>query len=246
MSNFENNLKKQGRKLLCIFILLIIIGLAAYAAFIELEGVSATDALYLTIISAIGGHGFHFTHKTTIVLTTIIMILEWICLWLLFETVIEVIAEGKLKEILTGGYVKKIVKKMKNHYILVGFGRVGSEVAKNLDAHKLPYVVIEKETTITRQLCEQGMCAIEGDVLNENTLKEAGIKEAKVLITTMGSDADNVFVTLSAKHLNPKIKIIARAERVEAIEKLKQAGATEVIMPSVIGGKAMAEATLRL
>jgi voltage-gated potassium channel len=85
---------------------------------------------------------------------------------------------------------------------------------------------------------------MEGDVLSEDTLKSAGVERARTLIAAMGSDADNVFVTLTAKELNPHIKVVARAERMESVKKLKQAGASEVIMPSAIGGKAMADAIL--
>lgn len=244
-SSFEEQLKKQKRKLLCLLGLLSTIGLIGTIAFVALEGVSWDTSFFLMLESVTGAHGFKFVHKTTIALAIVIMVSEWAFIWLLLETIVEVITEGKIKEILMGGYVKKKIKGMKKHYILVGFGRVGSEVVKHLEG-RVPFVVVERDASVVRQLCEQNIPAIEGDILNEKTLEDAGIRNAAVLVATVGDDADNVFVTLSAKHLNPRIKIIARAERHETVEKLKQAGATEVIIPSAISGKVIAEATLKL
>lgn len=245
MSQADKKIKLQEKKLLCLLILLIVIGFIGFVAFVVLEGVSPEQALYLTATSAIGGHGFQFAHKTTIMLTAIIMILEWVSLWIFFETIVDAMTEGTLLDLITGGYVKRKVKCMKSHYILIGFGRVGAEVAKNLDNKKIQYVVVERDATVVKQLCDQGICAMEGDIQDEKTMEEAGVKNANVLIATLGSDADNVFVTLSAKRLNPKIRVIARAERQETVEKLKQAGAAEVIMPCAIGGKAIADAALK-
>ena len=137
--------------------------------------------------------------------------------------------------------MEKRISEMKDHYIICGFGRVGHQVAVELNAAKIPYVVLDSKQETAEELGAQNLPYLVGDITSDNLLLEAGIKNAKGLIASADSDTANVFVTLSARVLNPKLNIIARASSVEAEEKLKKAGANKVLSPYFIAGKRMAQ-----
>ena len=242
--NIED-LVRVEKKILVLVAMVIFIMLLGTATFILLENQTPGEALYSTFSSAVG-HGFEYQNRMTVIITAFMMVMEWACLWIAFDTVVSFISEGKVKEIVGGMKMKKKVDGMSEHCILCGYGRVGSEIARALHASKKDLVILEKDSHMAREALNKGYMVMEGDVLSEETLKSAGIQRAKTLIAAMGSDADNVFVALTAKELNPHIRIIARAERTESVKKLKQAGASEVVMPSAIGGKAMADAVIRI
>jgi len=234
---------KVEKKILVLIVMVVFIMAVGTVTFVTLEHQTFGEAIYNTFSSAVG-HGFEYQDRLTVIITAFIMIMEWACLWITFDTVVSFISEGKVREVLGGMKMKKKVDGMKEHCILCGYGRVGSEIARNLHASKKDLVVLEKDARMAKDALAKGYLVMEGDVLSEDTLKSAGVQRARTLIAAMGSDADNVFVTLTAKELNPHIKVVARAERMESVKKLKQAGAAEVIMPSAIGGKAMADAIL--
>lgn len=137
------------------------------------------------------------------------------------------------------------IEGLKNHIIVCGAGKVGSNVIARMLHEPQQFVVIEKDTLLYERLCEQKVLVINGDATLDEVLLEAGVKRASGIITALSHDADNVYVTLTGKSLNPKITIIARAERPEAEEKLRRAGADRVIFPSVMGGRQMVSAITR-
>jgi len=239
--NIEDFVKFE-KKIVILILMIIFIIVLGVVTFSMLENLPLNEATYYTLTSAIG-YGFTFKPETKLI-SAFIMIMEWACLWIGFETVVGFISEGRMREVIGGVRMRKRIDKMKEHCILCGFGRVGSEIAKTLHSQKRELVIVEKDPHTAREALNKGYLVLQGDVLSEETLKAAGMERARMLIAAMGSDADNVFITLTAKGINPKVKVVARAEREESIKKLKQAGATEVVMPSVIGGKAMANAVL--
>ena len=241
--NIEDYVRVE-KKIVALVLMAVFIGVLGIVNFVVLEHQDIIDAAYSTLASGVG-HSLQSPHPITVMVGFIIMIMEWVFLWTLFDTAVEFISEGKMKEMMGGMKMRKKVEHMKNHCIICGFGRVGSEIAKNLHSCKHELVIVEREPHAAREALNSGYMVIEGDVLNEDTLKAAGVERARVLVASMGSDADNVFITLTAKGINPKVKVIARAEREESVKKLRQAGAAEVVMPSAIGGKAMANAITR-
>ncbi|HEX3030799.1 MAG TPA: NAD-binding protein, partial [Bacillota bacterium] len=134
---------------------------------------------------------------------------------------------------------------LNNHVIICGAGRVGSEVVQRLSEEKVPFVVIDQHQEAIEELCEKGFLCIHGDATEDEVLIEAGIHRARGIISALSGDANNVFVTLTSKGLNPSINVVARAERIESEDKLLRAGASKVIAPSVIGGRQMASSILR-
>jgi voltage-gated potassium channel len=136
--------------------------------------------------------------------------------------------------------MERQITELKDHYIICGFGRVGHQVAVELAAARIPFVVVDSKPETAEELGAKNIPYIIGDITTDKVLIEAGIKKAKGLIASADSDTANVFVTLSARVLNPKLNIIARASSVDAEEKMKKAGADRVISPYFIAGKRMA------
>ena len=233
------------KKLIALIIVFFAVsGIAALTYFL-FENFTIIQAIYYGVTTATGLEFLVLQHTISKVIATVVLIGQWVCLWLAFELVVGFIAEGRFKDILEGGHIKKAISKMKGHFIVCGAGRVGLEVANNLKDKGIEFVVVERDPEIIRKLKEQGYIVIEEDGLEEVALEAAGVKKAKTIITAFGKDADNVFLTLTAKELNPAVRVIARAEKEESVHKLKQAGAVQVVLPCKIGGEAMANAAVK-
>lgn len=136
------------------------------------------------------------------------------------------------------------INRMKDHYIICGYGRIGSLVAGEFAAKPIPFVIIERDEDIVKRIPDD-IPVIYGDATEEEILKDAGIERAKGLVTVLRTDADNLFVTLSARELNPSLFIISRYEEERSESKLRRAGADKVVSPYIIGGTRMASAALR-
>ncbi|MCF8105679.1 MAG: TrkA family potassium uptake protein [Desulfohalobiaceae bacterium] len=134
---------------------------------------------------------------------------------------------------------------MHNHFIVCGFGRIGSVVARELMREDFQTVVIEYDTSLLEKMEEQRYFFVEGDASSDLILQKAGIQRAKAIITTLNTDAKNLYVTLSSRQLNPAITIIARAESEDSVQKLEYAGANKVLTPYLFGGLRMAQMVLR-
>lgn len=137
------------------------------------------------------------------------------------------------------------IAKISNHFIIAGYGRVGRQVAQEFAKRKVNFVVIEKHEEGVQDLCRDGFLFIQGEATDDDTLRMAGIEVAKTLISTLPDEAQNVYLTLTARDMNANLRIIARADYDEGIKKLKRAGADHVVTPHVLGGIRMAMASLR-
>lgn len=136
--------------------------------------------------------------------------------------------------------IKRRMDKLENHIIICGFGRNGRQAARKLILHKKPFVIIDKKPLENRDDEFHDTIFINGNAIEDEVLKRAGIEKANGVIASLPSDADNLFIVISAKELNPNIKVISRASNSNTINKLKTAGAENVIMPDKIGGEHMA------
>jgi voltage-gated potassium channel len=143
-------------------------------------------------------------------------------------------------------YMEKKIQSLTNHFIVCGFGRVGSQVAEELYHEGVPFVVTEKEPSRVKQCLRKGWFCLLGDAAKEEkVLQKAGIERAKGLIITFGDDAEVLFVAVTAKAINPKLFIVARASSVEGASKLEQVGVDRIALPYKIGGYHMANMALR-
>ncbi len=157
----------------------------------------------------------------------------------------EIIVEGEML-----GYRKRIkmdkrIREMRDHYIITGYGRVGHQVASDFAVANMPYVVIDSKPETVRELQPRGVPYLVGDATLDETLEEAGIRRAKGLVACSDSDVANVYVTLSARALNPGLYIVARASQAETEKKLKMAGANRVVSPYLISARRMAAMAVR-
>jgi voltage-gated potassium channel len=142
--------------------------------------------------------------------------------------------------------LERQIKALKDHYIICGYGRMGRIVCEEIKKTRpTPLVVIDNESTVTAKIEEDGYLYILGDATEEECLLKAGILSAKALVTALDSDADNLYITLTAKGLNRELLVLARSGRVGSDKKLLHAGADRVISPHQIGGFRMAQALLR-
>lgn len=152
-------------------------------------------------------------------------------LWFVLWTTLDLVLEGELKDYFTGVNIMNQVKGLKNHWIICGAGRVGSHVAELILAKNEPYVIIDRDPAVAVAQTKKGLLVVDGDALEEETLLACGIKDAKGFIAVIPETERNVLAILTAKELNPNLKVYARAHRKEYIKKLKKAGADHVFMP---------------
>jgi voltage-gated potassium channel len=162
-----------------------------------------------------------------------------------FGGFLQMMTEGEIERALGRRRMTQGIERLRDHVILCGFGRVGSVLARQFEMQKQPFVVIESDASAMERLSSSNYLIIVGDATEERTLVQAGVERARAMVTSLPSDADNVFITLTARNLNSDIKIIARAEVASSEQKLLQAGADRVVMPSTIGARRMARMVTR-
>ena len=141
--------------------------------------------------------------------------------------------------------MKDRISKLKNHVILCGYGLVGREVAAVFESEDTPFVVIEADAQVVALAAESNYLVVEGNATSDEILVEAGIHQARALVAALGTDADNVYVVLSARQMRSDLFIVARASTTDTEPKLKRAGANRTMSPYGIGGRRMAMLTLR-
>ncbi len=151
----------------------------------------------------------------------------------------QLVVEGEINKILTRRRSMKAIEKLRNHFIICGFGRMGSFVCEQLHARGIPFVVVEDKVEVQDKVVQAGHYLAPGDATEEDVLLAASIKNARGLVSVLNSDASNVYVVLTARELNPELEIIARAAEESAQSRLMRAGATRVVSPYQIGGMRM-------
>jgi len=227
--------------------LLILIYFTGSLGYVLIEGLTFLDALFMTTITITTvGYGLVTDLSLAGTIYTIILIIggTGTVAYILIN-----IGDFILSEFLLGRLEKrrnnKMIKKLKNHYIICGLGRVGMEIAYELKSNGINFIVIDKAEEPVQTCSENNWPCLKGDASNDEILTEAGIKRAVVLFAALDTDSENVYVTLSAKSLNPDIFVVARAAVQETISKLEKAGADRVVSPQIIGGRRMAIMALK-
>lgn len=209
-----------------------------------LEGWSIVDSLYLTAqtVTTVGfGDLAPQTVYGRLFATVFMMLSVGIVLYALTSTVQWIVQSEML---LTFGQLRRslAMSKLRDHFIICGAGRVGSHLVRGLKGTSDPFIVIEKDRAIVEDLMNQGVTVLVRDATLEETLREAGVEHARGLAACLPDDADNVYVVLTARDLNPTMHIVARAAEEQAESKLIRAGANRVVAPTIIGGHRMAMA----
>ncbi|MCL4473486.1 MAG: NAD-binding protein [Actinobacteria bacterium] len=226
-----------------VLLMIVIVGTAGFAI---LEGYGFLDSLFTTVvlISTVGMG----TAPATVggKLLAIFVIAGGVgTLVYAVGMVIEFLIGGYLAELLEERSMKKKISELSNHYLICGYGRVGEQVAKEFLRSGEEFVVVDSNPESIARAREDGFPHIEGDAADDESLHLAGIDRAKGLVACVDSDADNVFVTLSARVLSPSLWIVARGNTEESHNKLEKAGADKVVSPYAIGGREMATLMLK-
>ncbi len=212
-----------------------------------IEGWNLLDSFYQVVItlSTVGfGEIHHLSDKGRFHTSLLIMFGVGTYAYLL-GSFTEAFIEGRIQVFWGKKKMERRIGRLRGHYIICGYGRIGRIVARELLREKCKIVVVERDPELIAHLKEKGFLYVEGDATTDEVLIQAGIKNAKAVITTLSNDADNIYVTLSVKQLSPSTEVIARAEDESSIPKLKYAGADRVFTPYLIGGLRMAQLVLR-
>ena len=242
-SNRMQHFAERVNRLYFSIVLIITTVALGIVGFMMIESYSFLEAFYMTIItlSTVGYTEVRPLTDNGRIFASLLIITNIGIFTYAISVLSSFIIEGDLKQIWNYYNMHKQIEQLSNHIIICGYGRYGAEVARNLDKQDVDVVVIEVEQNITNEIYEKTkVLCIEGDATHDEILEAAGIRTAKALISTLADDTDNVFVVLSARQLNPKLRIVSRAINSKSESKLKLAGANEVIMPERIGGFYMA------
>jgi voltage-gated potassium channel len=230
---------KETKRILFLVLLLLCLGSIGYSV---IEDVNILDSLYMTVITlSTTGYKEVFPLSEAGRILTMILILFGITIFLYALREINLLLfEGKF---FRERKMQKKISQLDNHYIICGYGRMGTKIAQELKKRKKTFVILEKEIDDPEHL--EDYQYINGDATEDENLIRAGIHKAQGLVSVLSSDIANTFTTLSARGLNPSLKIIARAEEESSKEKLLKAGANRVVLPYEIGGYRITQALLR-
>ncbi|TCK66820.1 voltage-gated potassium channel [Winogradskyella wandonensis] len=218
---------------------IMLIGVLGYRFF---SGYSWIDAAYMTVITitTVGFAEVNPLDTSSKIFTIFLILSSVVIVGYAISIITEYILSKNNFENIKQRKMQKKIDALSNHIIICGYGRNGKQAAKKLLAYDKPFVIIEKDKEIIERFQEEEIPFIYGNANEDETLLEAGVKRAKTLISALPEDADNLFVVLSARQLNSDLKIISRASQETSYNKLKLAGANNVILPDRIGGDHMA------
>jgi len=215
--------------------------------FVWLEGWNFFDALYMTVttLTTVGYGEIHPLDRIGRIYNMVLILAGMGVMLYIVGSLARVVIEGELQAVLGRRKLIKHIKRLKGHYILCGFGRIGEIIARQLKDRGLSLVVVDHKQSLVPRLEESGYYFIIGDATREEVLLEAGLERAKGLISVLPTDADNVYVVLTARSLNPSLFIVARGEEPGSEKKLRRAGADKVESPHQMGGQKMAQTIMR-
>lgn len=219
---------------------IIVVGTIGYLTL----GWSLLDALYMTVIT-IGTIGFEevrdLDEDVAGRLWTIVLIISGVAvLGYATTSLVALAVEGTVRDYFRSRRMRAEISKLNGHYILCGYGRVGRQVAAEFALDDVPFVIIEQDPRIVEECIGEGYQALLGEASDDEVLGAAGIMRARGLVAAVDSDADNVFVVLSARKLNPALHIVARASSDQSASKLEIAGADRTLSPYAVGGRRLA------
>lgn len=216
------------------------------AGYMLIEHFSFIDALFTTVdMMSTVGITAHPLSNSGRLFTIGIIILGVGSLFYTFGAMMEYVIEGHMSRAIGRHIMDRRISGLRNHYIICGYGRVGSRIASEFAAARKPFVVIDENEATVQRCIQKGYLALTGNAASDDVLREAGILVARALLTATDQDANNIYITLSARNLNPNLHIVARANHDETVVKLKRAGADRVLSPYAIGGHRMANLALQ-
>ncbi|MBI5075431.1 MAG: potassium channel protein [Nitrospirae bacterium] len=241
----QSTFSELRKKFIFAVVLVALVASFGTAGYMLIEGWNFIDALYMTVIT-LASVGFKEIHDLSVfgrIFTIIIIIGGVATVAYALSAGAKIILEGELQEVYGRRRLEKKIRELKNHYIVCGYGRMGKIICRELREKNIKFVIVEKIPDVHRE--DEDLLIFPGDATKDEVLKELGIEKAKGLVTVLPTDAENLFVVLSARGLNPDLFIVARAGEEGSEKKLVRAGADKVVSPYHIGGLRIAHTVLK-
>jgi len=228
-------------------ILLAIIVTVGVAGYTLIDGWSLLDSFYMVIItiSTVGYTEVHPQSSAGRLFTSGLIVVGVGTLLYGFGVFAEVLTDNAIGRYRRERQLQRDLEALRDHFIICGYGRIGTQIVAEFEDHRVPYVVIDQTEEALDRIRAENRLHIEGDASKEEVLKQAGIERARGLISAVDSDERGVYIVLAARAFNPSLYIVARASRPDSIRRLELAGATRVVSPYVMAGHRMAELAIR-
>jgi voltage-gated potassium channel len=239
--------RRIARRIALIAALIAFMMFIGTVGFRLLEGYPLFDAFYMTLITitTVGYQEIHPLSHAGRVFNSFLIFFGVTAMFVAVGAMTQTIIEMQLHDRSGERRRRRAIMRMKDHYIVCGLGRVGRSAAFELQRAGVPFVVIDRDEPRVEQAVKAGMTAMRADVTQDESLREAGVERARGFIAALATDADNVFVILSVKSLNPRLTVVARAVEEGAEKKMRRAGADIVFSPYSIAGHRLAHALIR-
>ena len=238
--------RKLQKKIL--WLVFLIVGVLAFGTlgYHLIMGWDWLDALFMATITVttVGYGEVHQLDSIGRVFTIILLFTSVGVFAYALSSLTSLIVEAQVGQLIARRRMDKRISLLKDHFILCGFGRTGQAVHNQLSKERKPYVVIEQDAGHLHMLRELGLLHVEGDATHDDFLEQAGIRRARGLVAALGNDAENVYLVLSARQLNPKLTIVSWATSNEAERKVMRAGADHTLSPYSLGGSRIAHLLL--
>jgi voltage-gated potassium channel len=235
------------RRVVIAALLLAAVVAIATTGYVLIEGWSWFDAFYMTVLTISTTGGGEVTPLTPAArwFTVGVIVVGFGVLTYTLLALLAYVIEGQFGLAVETRRMRRMVARMRDHYILCGYGRVGREIASQFALERIPFVVLDIQESSLDRAARDGFSIVHGNAAEVAVLREAGVERARGLVTAVDSDADNIYVTLSARVLKADLVIVARANQPDAEPKLRLAGANRIISPYTIGGRRMASLAMR-
>jgi voltage-gated potassium channel len=237
--------RRRGAQLALILFATVTVG--GTVGYMLIEGWSAWDAFYMTIISVTTA-GYREVHEMSFygqAWTSLVLVFGVATLFYTASLVMAEVVEGEFFQRLEHRRYNRMLDQLTNHFIICGYGRIGAVIADEFRRQDIPFVVVDRDPNRVHEAIEAGGMAVAADASREDVLKRVGIARARGLIAAVGTEAENVYTVLTARVLRKDLYIIARIEAIEAESKLRAAGADRVLSPYQLGGIQMAATAIR-
>ena len=243
--NSEDGIPKK--KLFIVSSLLLFVVILGTVGFKLIEGWGLLESLYATVttISTVGYGDFAPASAQGRLFTIFLIVIGVGAMLYGASLFAEMMVDNRLKIILGRSSMESRIERMKDHYIICGFGRMGNLICREMAKEKIPFVIIEKNPEVLQRIENERYVYFKGNATDDTSLLQSGIKRAKGVVCVLSSDAENLYVILTAKELNPDIYILSRCEEEISEHRLLRAGANRVISPYTMGGMRMAMAILK-
>lgn len=235
------------KRLALVLIAVAVVLVVATTGYITIAGYPLLDAVYmaLTTMTTIGYGEIHPLSQAARAFNIVVIVFGVSAMFLAIGVMTQTIFEVQFGNLFEKRRVRKMIDRLENHYIVCGFGRVGRGAASELRESKVPLVIVDRNEDKVERAIHAGYLAVNADATRDETLRSVHIEKARGLIAALATDADNLFVVISAKTLNRQIRVVARAGDDEAESKMVRVGADAVYAPYTVTGIRLAQALLR-